>query len=144
MQDTDRMIERLLEIGRRQGALSTSDLKSALPVNDMTMADIARIVAKLEEAGIPVEIDDEFLTASRVSSVAPSVSRNGHDPSEAQAEIATPVFPDVLTVTPTAPPSAEPVADAVRRGGPNLWTASMLTGWLMLLVVIGLIIFARW
>lgn len=74
------MIEHLIEIGRRRGGLSTSDLQTALPIDLMTMEEIAGIVAKLEDAGVPVEIDEALL--SPTAPVPELANSNGRDPSQ--------------------------------------------------------------
>jgi hypothetical protein len=52
----------LVQLGRRQGGLTIDDIRQALPIDDMTIEEIADMVARLEEVGIPVEIDAGLLT----------------------------------------------------------------------------------
>lgn len=54
-------LDRLIALGRQQGQLTTLDLESNLPIQCMSAEDIALIVVHLEEAGIPVELDDSLM-----------------------------------------------------------------------------------
>ena len=55
-------IDRLMQLGRRRGGLEIDDIRQALPVDTMTVEELADVVARLEEAGISVEIDTGLLT----------------------------------------------------------------------------------
>jgi hypothetical protein len=55
-------IERVLAIGRKRGSLTVAELNRLLPVERMAPEEIARVIARIEEAGIAVEVDDEELT----------------------------------------------------------------------------------
>ena len=52
------IMDRLAALGRKQGHLTNPDLPANLPVDAMSAEEIALIVVHLEEAGIPVELDD--------------------------------------------------------------------------------------
>ena len=52
---------RLVALGRAKGHLTIEDLKAALPVDTMDPEDIALVVVHLEDAGIPVELDERLL-----------------------------------------------------------------------------------
>ena len=54
--------DRLIQLGRRRGGLEIDDIRQALPVDTMTIEELADVVARLEEAGISVEIDPALLT----------------------------------------------------------------------------------
>ena len=54
-------LERLIALGRQKGGLTNQDLEEALPVDHMSAEDIALMVVHLEEAGIPVDLDDTLL-----------------------------------------------------------------------------------
>jgi len=56
------MFDRLVELGRRHGALQSDDIRQALPVDTMTIEEIVDVLTRLEEAGIAVEIDPALLT----------------------------------------------------------------------------------
>jgi hypothetical protein len=57
--DTD-TLERLLALGRARGFLTNRDLEEALPTDRMSAEDIALIVGHLEDAGIPVDLEDDL------------------------------------------------------------------------------------
>lgn len=50
-------LDELVSLARRRGGISMEDVRKALPIDSMTVEDIARIVARLDEAGIDLEID---------------------------------------------------------------------------------------
>lgn len=49
-------------MGRQRGRLDIDDIRRALPVDAMSIEELADVLARLEEAGIPVEIDSVLLT----------------------------------------------------------------------------------
>jgi hypothetical protein len=57
--------DRLVQLGMRAGSLKVSDLARVLPVETMTVDEITEVVARLEGAGISVEIDGELKAPSR-------------------------------------------------------------------------------
>jgi len=63
-------LEGLIALGRQRGGLTNQDLQAALPVGTMSAEDIALIVLQLEEAGVPVELD-ECLLQPRPGAAAP-------------------------------------------------------------------------
>jgi MFS superfamily sulfate permease-like transporter len=70
-------VDRLIQLGRRQGGLEIKDIRQALPIDTMTIEELADVVVRLEEAGISVEIDAALLT--------PRHQKNGSARSEAYA-----------------------------------------------------------
>lgn len=56
------ILDRLVSLGRERGHLTTEDLRAGLPVETMSADEIARIVAHLEETGVPVELEDGLLS----------------------------------------------------------------------------------
>ena len=54
-------VSRLHDIGRRQGRISAEELGRILPVDRMAPGDIARVVERLESAGIEVDLDPSLL-----------------------------------------------------------------------------------
>ncbi|WP_029007745.1 hypothetical protein [Azospirillum halopraeferens] len=54
-------LTRLEDVGRRQGRISAEDLGRILPVDRMSPGDIARVVERLESAGIDVDVDPALL-----------------------------------------------------------------------------------
>lgn len=55
-------VESLKEMGRQRGGLNVDDIRRALPVDTMSIEELSDVLAHLEEAGIPVEIDSVLLT----------------------------------------------------------------------------------
>ncbi len=56
------LVDHLMETGRQQGGLEIDDIRRALPVDTMSAEELANVLARLEEAGISVEIDSALLT----------------------------------------------------------------------------------
>jgi hypothetical protein len=55
-------LDHLISLGRRQGHLTTEDLRASLPVETMSAEEIALIVVHLEETGVPVELEESLLS----------------------------------------------------------------------------------
>ena len=56
MSDTEALDE-LVKLARQRGRISMEDVRKVLPVDSMSVEDIARIVVRLEESGFELEID---------------------------------------------------------------------------------------
>ncbi|MBF9197800.1 RNA polymerase sigma factor region1.1 domain-containing protein [Microvirga terrestris] len=67
-------LDRLIALGRQQGQLTTLDLETNLPIHSMSAEDIALIVVHLEEAGIPVELEDSLMVPQPKPPAAPTRS----------------------------------------------------------------------
>lgn len=57
----DPAIRRLKEIGGEYGYLTLEQIKSVLPVDEMTPEEIGRVVMQIEEAGVEVRLDEDLL-----------------------------------------------------------------------------------
>ena len=66
-------VDRLIQLGRRQGGLEIEDIRQALPIDTMTIEELADVVVRLEEAGISVEIDAALLTPRHQKMALPEV-----------------------------------------------------------------------
>jgi hypothetical protein len=66
-------VDRLIQLGRRRGGLEIDDIRQALPIDTMTIEELADVVAHLEEAGISVEIDAGLLTPHHRKMTLPEV-----------------------------------------------------------------------
>jgi hypothetical protein len=64
-------LDRLISLGRKQGQLTIQDLETNLPIHSMSTDEIALIVVHLEEAGVPVELDDSHITPNAKPLQAP-------------------------------------------------------------------------
>ncbi len=81
-------LARLVALGRAKGRLTLEDLKAALPVDTMDAEDIAPVVVHLEDAGVPVELDERLLgqpstgrpPARPVEVVLPATDPGRHPP----------------------------------------------------------------
>ncbi|KAB1077393.1 hypothetical protein [Methylobacterium soli] len=58
-------LERLIALGQRKGRLSPEDLLTGLPVDRMSAEDIALVVLEIEEAGVPVEVEETLAMLAR-------------------------------------------------------------------------------
>lgn len=136
MQIDSSTLNRLVALGQSKGRLTTEDLADALPVGSMSADDVALVVVHLEDAGIPVELDEHLLA-----------DRPGRPPGEAGAfELTSPQAP----ARPSAPARADPgvlgddAPPAPHPQGPgdrparSVHTAVVLAG----LVVLGLLMLA--
>ena len=64
-------LDRLVDLGRKRGQLTTADLRTTLPIETMSAEDIALIVLHLEETGIAVELEDGLLSPNPTPSPIP-------------------------------------------------------------------------
>jgi hypothetical protein len=55
-------VDQLMQLGRRRGGLQIDDIRQVLPVDTMSIEELADVVARLEEADISIEIDAGMLT----------------------------------------------------------------------------------
>jgi hypothetical protein len=62
-------IERLKEIGQQRGHVTLDQIKSVLPIEQMSGEEVGVAMARLESAGIDVQIDPEFLRPRADTSV---------------------------------------------------------------------------
>ncbi|ACA20912.1 hypothetical protein M446_6660 [Methylobacterium sp. 4-46] len=64
-------LDRLIARGRERGELTSADLRAALPISGMSPDAIALVLIELEEAGVPVELEEDLLAPGRGFSAAP-------------------------------------------------------------------------
>lgn len=67
------MLQRLIDLGKQKGQRSPEDLFVELPVDSMSADDIALVVLEIEEAGVPVELEEPLLSPSRPMEMRPMV-----------------------------------------------------------------------
>ena len=89
-------VDRLMQLGRWQGGLEIEDIRQALPIDTMTIEELTDVVARLEEAGISVEIDADLLTAHHRKIALPEV-RSTPEPSQQDGRT-TPAHPSLLSL----------------------------------------------
>ena len=58
-------IELLRQRASRQGAVTTGDLREILPIEQMSADELALVVLELEDAGVPIEVDEALMGSSR-------------------------------------------------------------------------------
>lgn len=58
-------LESLIALGRQKGSLTNRDLEAVLPTGAMSVEDIALVVLQLEEAGVPIDLDEDLLSRNR-------------------------------------------------------------------------------
>ena len=130
-------LARLVALGRAKGHLTNHDLRAALPVDTMDPEDIALVVVHLEDAGVPVELDETLLgrpSSGRpptrpVEVVLPATDPGRHPPRT----------PDQPLSGAEAPSSADP-PKAEQRGSPSAHKAVLLAGILIVLLALGALV----
>ncbi len=73
-------VDHLIELGRQRGGLGIDDLRRALPIDAMTIEEISGVLARLEEAGISLEIDRAMLTPRHHETTFGEVKSTTQDP----------------------------------------------------------------
>jgi len=125
----------LMELGRRQGRVSTDDFRRLLPIASMSSEEIANLVLRLEERGIAVDLDPTLFV--------PSGTRREGSPSPADAVTLRPAPPSppapetrMGSGPPQAPqaPSPPPVGGFARGQSRTLWVIAST------IIAVGLIV----
>jgi hypothetical protein len=84
-------VDRLVQLGRRQGGLKIDDIRQTLPIENMTIEEITEVVTRLEDVGISVEIDAGLLTRSHrkmaLPELQPTPSRHSERATTADARL---------------------------------------------------------
>ena len=135
--DKDRM-ERLVALGKRQGGeLSIDDLRRALPIDAMDTDEIALVVKHLEEQGVDVGLEGEFLlgrdAARRTGRLPPA------DPALAGGDSTGPAERSSSSLTWDSVAPQGSTSSALLGGDPLAERAIMIAG-LFVVVVLGLVI----
>ncbi len=104
----------MIALGRRRDGLTTEDLRQALPVAGMSADAIALVVIELEEAGIPVDLDQTLLGGGRGPGAAPVPATPG--PEALPPPPAEPPAPATAAPRGAAPPNAAPAPGPGRAG----------------------------
>ena len=76
-------VERLLAIARRKGSVGFEDIRQQLPIARMSALEIAQAVARLERAGIVIDVDQDPLLDPSDARVTPD--RSAAAPAESTA-----------------------------------------------------------
>jgi hypothetical protein len=96
MVSTTAAVDRLMELGRQQGGLNIENVRQGLPIDTMTIEELADVVARLEEAGISDEIDADLLTAHHRKTALPEM-RSTPEPSQQDGRT-TPAHPSLFSL----------------------------------------------
>jgi len=129
-------LDRLVELGRRRGRLTSEDLRTALPVERMAPEDIALVVLELEDAGVDVQVDDNLLARPGSPAPAPDlpvIDLPGTAPPRGEALSPAPT-PGVAAAAPGRPSPATRMAPARRAS----WWFVISTFILIALLSLGL------
>lgn len=59
--DHETALTDLISLAQRRGSLATEDIRRVLPIDRMTVEDLSYVLARLEQAGIDIEIDPSLL-----------------------------------------------------------------------------------
>ena len=132
-------LRRLIALGQQKGRLSPEDLLAGLPVDRMSAEDIALVVLEIEEAGVPVELEETLTMLARpmerrpmpdpvaLAPAPPSPPPSGAIRSEPQATAAQP------PAVPAEAPARAPADAAAERAAVNRIVA--LSGLATLLIL---------
>lgn len=96
-------IRRLMQMAGPHGQVTLDQIKSVLPIDEMTPEEIGRVIMQLEQAGVEVQLDEDLLHLGSGPANDDNVVVNS-----------TPVAPDLMAaprVSPTAS-SAAPTRNA--------------------------------
>ena len=56
-------LDRLTEIGRQRGRVTIEDIRTIVPLDALSVTELAQILARLEEAGVTIDIDPQLLAS---------------------------------------------------------------------------------
>ena len=113
-------LDRLLTYARRKGGLDADDIARELPVETITPAEIADVVARLEAAGVSIDLDRSLL--ARHPGARMSVSQLGARfklPEEPRSTVPVAAAAGRIAAPPIATADAAPANHPLYRGG---WT----------------------
>lgn len=128
-------IDRLIALGRRKGVLTPADLHATLPIRAMSAEDIAQVVLEVEEAGVPVELEELLGGLAHPGGVAPlpiapspGLPASGGPPEPEGA-------PSDADRGANATQAAEPPPEALRPGDRRRVSLSVLVAGIAVLLV---------
>jgi hypothetical protein len=127
-------LERLIALGRQRGILTNRDLQEELPIGIMSAEDIALVVVHLEEAGVPVDLEESLLDRSPQRQGAEIISF----PKRSGSPQARSLRSESLQSAPSMPSDASAPTETSNMRGAH-WT---VFGSILLLALIGLVILA--
>jgi hypothetical protein len=133
--------ERLLELGREQGGLTAQDLQRVLPIDQMSMDEISDVLARLDDAGITIEIDPALLSPAPRNPVLGRLNTSPPLPKPTKAQAQAPVTPAKPDTGPYSGPSRPqpPAASAPIIGAYHAYTRDKAV-WVAVTVALGAIL----
>ncbi|RVU14549.1 RNA polymerase sigma factor region1.1 domain-containing protein [Methylobacterium oryzihabitans] len=126
-------LDRLIALGRRRDGLTTEDLRQALPIGGMSADAIALVVIELEDAGIPVDLDESLLGGRPGSTAAPMPAM---PVPEVPPPPAGPPAPATAAPRGAAPASAAPAPGPGRAGAHRAVAIAGLAAVVLALVLV--------
>jgi hypothetical protein len=83
LMDQHPQLRSLVERGRARGSLGAADLREVLPIESLSVEQLAEIISFLQDAGVEVDVDPGLLGPVRAGArqPIPDVTREGPKPS---------------------------------------------------------------
>jgi len=133
--------ERLLELGREQGGLTAQDLQRVLPIDQMSMDEISDVLARLDDAGITIEIDPALLSPASRNPALGRLNTSTPLPKHTEARAQDPVTPAKPDTGPYSGPSRPqpPAVPAPIIGAYHAYTRDKAV-WVAVTVALGAIL----
>lgn len=137
MNPSEAALDELVSLARQRGGISMEDVRKALPIDSMTVEDIARIVARLDEAGFDLEIDPglHVTEGQTTSDVTPAAKLDPADLPEIAQQAAR-------QRTSSLPSAGGPIVErhAARRSNSAAWAPAL--PWVLAFAIVVLAVFA--
>jgi hypothetical protein len=111
-------VDRLMQLGRQRGGLEIDDIRQALPIDTMTIEELADVVARLEEAGAGLLTPHHRRMALPEVKPAPEPSR--------QSERATTAHPRLLSLASSIKAAKENSSRTRGSTRPHLQTSATI------------------
>ena len=127
------LLARLVADGRKRGRLTVEDLAQVLPIDSMAPGEIALVVAHLEEAGVPVEVDEALLQGRPASGAARPAPGGFTLPEEPRRDGPRATSPQQLGGAPTGPSVSRAESRAV---GWSQWRMPVLLAAVVFAIVL--------
>jgi hypothetical protein len=138
MRPNETALTELIDRARQRGGISMEDLQSALPLDTMSAEDVAHVLARLDEAGLDLEIDpDLLLPANRTApqGTAPSTNRDQTELPEA--------VPQGRRQQTSLPSSAnEPILESPTARRSDSTASAPMLPWVLAFVIVVFAVFA--
>lgn len=104
----DAAVKALMDLGRRQGRVSTEDVRRLLPLDAITVEELANLILRLEERGIAVDVDPALFVPSGGAAAAAPIAAD-----VLQSKLPKPA---AGKENPPGPPRMPPPISSIGRG----------------------------